>query len=98
MLSRQSKAKDQSYFIVYRFLMKGKRRLLDACADKYDLSFFNINKKASRLVDPFIFFLYCLHCLDNVLKYFVIVLDLCWQMPELIKNASFNVKLRQGLA
>lgn len=97
MLSRQSKAKDQSYFIVYRFLMKGKRRLLDACSDKYDLSFFNINKKASHLVDPFIFS-YCLHCLDNVLKYFVIVLDLCWQMPELIKNASFNVKLRQGLA
>lgn len=59
--------------------------------------FFNINKKASHLVDPFIF-LYCLHCLDNVLKYFVIVLDLCWQMPELIKNVSFNVKLRQGLA
>lgn len=58
--------------------------------------FFNINKKASHLVDPFIF-LYCLHCLDNVLKYFVIVLDLCWQMPELIKNVSFNVKLRQGL-
>lgn len=97
MLSRQSKAKDQPYFIVYRFLMKGKRRLLDACSDKYDLSFFNINKKASHLVDPFIFS-YCLHCLDNVLKYFVIVLDLCWQMPELIKNASFNVKLRQGLA
>lgn len=97
MLSRQSKAKDQSYFIVYRFLMKGKRRLLDACSVKYDLSFFNINKKASHLVDPFIFS-YCLHCLDNVLKYFVIVLDLCWQMPELIKNASFNVKLRQGLA
>lgn len=60
--------------------------------------FFNINKKASHLVDPFIFFFYCLHCLDNVLKYFVIVLDLCWQMPELIKNVSFNVKLRQGLA
>lgn len=56
LLSRQSKAKGQSYFIVYRFLMKGKRRLLDACADKYDLSFFNINKKASHLVDPFIFF------------------------------------------
>lgn len=36
--------------------MKGKRRLLDAYADKYDLSFFNINKKASHLVDPFIFF------------------------------------------